>query len=55
MRRFRKLVSLNMTGNPCTETKDFRNFIGALLPQLVYYEYRLVQDYERSEGLETYG
>lgn len=43
-----------MVGNPCADKEEFRMFVAALLPQLVYYEYRLIQVYEREFGIETY-
>jgi len=39
-RRFTALTSLNMAGNPCAEEPDFRLYIAAFLPTLVYYEYK---------------
>jgi hypothetical protein len=43
-----------MVGNPCAETEDFRLFIATFLPQLVYYEYRLIYEMERELGEETF-
>jgi hypothetical protein len=54
LRRFPNLKSLNMVGNPCAETEDFRLFIATFLPQLVYYEYRLIYEMERELGEETF-
>lgn len=42
LRRFRKLKSLNMAHNPCAKSTDFRLFIAACLPRLVYYEYKWI-------------
>lgn len=54
MRRFRKLKSLNMAGNPCTKESNFRLFVATFLPQITYYEYVMVQPSERSIGAELY-
>ncbi|XP_044269077.1 dynein regulatory complex subunit 3-like isoform X2 [Tribolium madens] len=54
LRRFGNLKSLNLVGNPCAEDEDFRLFIAAFLPQLVYYEYKLIYDSERELGQETF-
>lgn len=50
LRKFPKLASLNMAGNPCTKDEDFRIYVAAFLPQLVYYEYRRIGEDERMEG-----
>lgn len=50
LRQFRKLASLNMAGNPCTNEDNFRKYVAAFLPQLVYYEYRRIEDEERTKG-----
>lgn len=50
LRRFPKLASLNMADNPCTENADFRSYVAAFLPQLIYYEYKGIDEDERNEG-----
>lgn len=45
-----KLASVNMAGNPCTKDENFRRYVAAFLPQLVYYEYRRIGEDERMEG-----
>ncbi|XP_975201.2 dynein regulatory complex subunit 3 isoform X1 [Tribolium castaneum] len=54
LRRFGNLKSLNLVGNPCAEDEDFRLFIAVFLPQLVYYEYKLIYESERELGHETF-
>ncbi|KAJ9580124.1 hypothetical protein L9F63_004197 [Diploptera punctata] len=56
MRQFCHLHSFNMAGNPCTEDKgiDFRQFICAYLPNLTYYEYRIITSEERQNAYEKY-
>lgn len=50
LRQFSELASLNMADNPCTKDENFRIYVAAFLPQLVYYEYRRIEDEERTEG-----
>ncbi|GJQ79697.1 hypothetical protein Trydic_g5844 [Trypoxylus dichotomus] len=49
-RKFQKLKSLNLAGNPCADDSDFRLFVAAFLPKVVYYEYKMIQSHERDEG-----
>lgn len=51
LRRFPELASLNMADNPCTKIEDnFRLYIAAFLPQVIYYEYQRIGEDERMEG-----
>ncbi|KAJ8927249.1 hypothetical protein NQ314_020300 [Rhamnusium bicolor] len=54
LRKFSKLSSLNMAHNPCAEEDNFRVFIAAFLPKLVYYEYIRLEEAEREEGIELF-
>ncbi|KAF2879918.1 hypothetical protein ILUMI_26247 [Ignelater luminosus] len=54
LRRFAELRSLNMAGNPCAEDEDFLTFVATFLPQIIYYQYRLVPTEERETGLTLY-
>ncbi|KAK9877925.1 hypothetical protein WA026_020148 [Henosepilachna vigintioctopunctata] len=54
LRRIKSLKSLNMAENPCSYEDNFRLYIAAFLPQLVYYEYRLIYELEREVGVETF-
>lgn len=47
-------MSVNLAGNPCAENEDFRTFIAAFLPQIIYYEYKMLTDDERKVGMEIY-
>ncbi|XP_066139585.1 dynein regulatory complex subunit 3-like [Euwallacea fornicatus] len=53
-RRFEALTSLNMAGNPCAEDLDFRLYVAALLPTLVYYEYKRITVTERADGSKEF-
>ncbi|XP_024218063.1 dynein regulatory complex subunit 3 isoform X2 [Halyomorpha halys] len=52
LRRFKKLVSINMANNPCTKEKYFKETLAAYMPKLLYYEYKLITHKEREIGLE---
>ncbi|XP_065160328.1 dynein regulatory complex subunit 3-like [Atheta coriaria] len=54
LRRFKKLKSVNMAGNPVTEEEDFRVYIATFLPQILYYEYKLIDSTERIGGEGVY-
>lgn len=43
-----------MEGNPITKNSNFRFYIAAFLPQLKYYEYKILKEDERENGKETY-
>ena len=45
-----------MAGNPCALDKDidFRQFICAYLPNISYYEYRLITSEERQNSEKEY-
>ncbi|XP_046662673.1 dynein regulatory complex subunit 3 [Homalodisca vitripennis] len=45
LRKFKNLRCLNMAGNPCTH-EGFREYVAAFIPQLVYYEYKLLTEEE---------
>ncbi|KAL3285156.1 hypothetical protein HHI36_019277 [Cryptolaemus montrouzieri] len=54
LRKLKSLKSLNMAENPCAYEENFRLYVAAFLPQLVYYEYRIIHDLEREVGMETF-
>lgn len=43
-----------MAGNPVTEEEDFRVYIATFLPQILYYEYKLIDSTERIGGEGVY-
>lgn len=43
-----------MAGNPCVEDESFRIYVTTFLPQIQYYEYKMVQDVEREMGNAIY-
>nr|XP_034986927.1 dynein regulatory complex subunit 3 isoform X2 [Zootoca vivipara] len=44
LRKFKNLRTLNLTGNPVCENEVYTTFIAAYLPDLVYLDFRLVDD-----------
>lgn len=53
-RKFKDLKSVNMAGNPCAEANDFRIYVAVMLPNVTYYEYKLLMGPERELGLEKF-
>lgn len=55
LRFLKRLRSLNLKGNPVErDDKFFRIYIGGLLPDLTYYEYRHIGKVEREEGKDRF-
>ncbi|XP_056389970.1 dynein regulatory complex subunit 3 [Hyla sarda] len=44
LRRFKHLRTLNLSGNPLCEKEHFKLFVGAHLPDLVYLDFRLIDE-----------
>jgi oligoribonuclease (3'-5' exoribonuclease) len=42
LRRFKKLQTLNLGGNPIGQLEEYKVFVVAYLPNLEYLDYRLV-------------
>nr|CAD7425195.1 unnamed protein product [Timema monikensis] len=54
LRQFSALKSLNMAGNPCAEKLNFRSYVCAFLPNLTYYEYKMITLTERNDACQEY-
>ncbi|XP_061456387.1 dynein regulatory complex subunit 3 [Rhineura floridana] len=54
LRKFKSLRTLNLTGNPVCENELYSMFIAAYLPDLVYLDFRLVDDNTREMALIKY-
>nr|CAD7437499.1 unnamed protein product [Timema bartmani] len=54
LRQFSALRSLNMAGNPCAEKLNFRSYVCAFLPNLTYYEYKMITLTERNDACQEY-
>ncbi|XP_022244078.1 protein tilB homolog [Limulus polyphemus] len=48
------LRELYLTGNPCTNLKDYRAFVVATLPQLQYLDGRAIERSERIKAVQVY-
>lgn len=44
LRKFKNLRTLNLTGNPVCDNEVYAMFIAAYLPNLVYLDFRLVEE-----------
>lgn len=53
LRKFTELKSLNFAGNPCAND-DFRAYVIAFIPQLVYYEYKLITPEETQSARDVH-
>ncbi|KAG8433350.1 hypothetical protein GDO86_017579 [Hymenochirus boettgeri] len=54
LRRFRQLRTLNLAGNPLSEDEQYKMFIAAHLPDLVYLDFRLLDDNIRDIAMVKY-
>ncbi|OAD51971.1 Leucine-rich repeat-containing protein 48 [Eufriesea mexicana] len=54
LRKFKKLHSLNMSGNPCTKEEGYLDYVFAFIPQLIYYEYKMIPKEQRKDALEKH-
>uniref|UniRef100_A0A8D0GGM6 Dynein regulatory complex subunit 3 n=1 Tax=Sphenodon punctatus TaxID=8508 RepID=A0A8D0GGM6_SPHPU len=54
IRKFKHLRTLNLTGNPVHENEQYSMFIAAHLPDLVYLDFRLVDENTRELALIKY-
>ncbi|XP_015442114.2 dynein regulatory complex subunit 3 [Pteropus alecto] len=50
LRRFKDLRSLGLSGNPMAETEDYRMFIWAYLPDLVYLDSRRIDEHMKEQA-----
>ncbi|XP_064234294.1 dynein regulatory complex subunit 3 [Aotus nancymaae] len=53
LRRFRCLRTLSLSGNPISEVEDYKMFICAYLPDLVYLDFRRIDDHTASVSLSV--
>ncbi|KAM3916498.1 dynein regulatory complex subunit 3 [Leptodactylus fuscus] len=44
LRRFKQLRTLNLSGNPLSEDENYKLFVAAHLPELVYLDFRLIDE-----------
>ncbi|XP_043523311.1 dynein regulatory complex subunit 3-like isoform X1 [Frieseomelitta varia] len=54
LRKFKKLRSLNINGNPCTKEDGYLDYVFAFIPQLIYYEYKMITNEQRKNAREKH-
>ncbi|XP_020669634.3 dynein regulatory complex subunit 3 [Pogona vitticeps] len=54
LRKFKNLRTLNLSGNPVCDNEQYSMFIAAYLPDLVYLDFRLLDDNMREMALIKY-
>ncbi|XP_024885360.1 dynein regulatory complex subunit 3-like [Temnothorax curvispinosus] len=54
LRGFKSLKSLNMCDNPCTETDGYLDYLFAFVPQLIYYQYRMISESQRQSAIDKH-
>ncbi|XDV13809.1 hypothetical protein PO909_002136 [Leuciscus waleckii] len=54
LRQFENLRTLNLAGNPICDEEDFKIFVAAYLPDLVYLDYRLLDEQTRETAFAKY-
>ncbi|XP_015523196.2 dynein regulatory complex subunit 3 [Neodiprion pinetum] len=54
LRKFKKLRSLNVSGNSCMEKEGYLNYLIAFIPQLIYLQYKMITDRERQAAADEH-
>ncbi|XP_044038279.1 dynein regulatory complex subunit 3 [Siniperca chuatsi] len=54
LRKFKNLFTLNLFGNPVSKEDDYKCFIAAYFPKLMYLDYRLLDQKAKSEAYMKY-
>lgn len=54
LRKFKKLNTLNLYGNPICEEENYKRFIAAYIPDLVYLDYRLLDEQTKKQASDEY-
>lgn len=54
LRRFKNLQTLNLNGNPVAEVELYKMFVAAHLPDLVYLDFRLIDENMREVANQKY-
>lgn len=54
LRKLKNLRSVNITGNPCTRKENYDDYFVALLPQVIYFCYVLINEEKRATAAEKY-
>lgn len=43
-----------MNGNPCTEKDGYLEYVIAFIPQLIYYQYKMITNEQREVAAEKH-
>ncbi|KAL5021093.1 hypothetical protein ScPMuIL_000248 [Solemya velum] len=54
LRRFKKLKTLNVGGNPFCELEDYKQYVHAFLSNLDFLDYRLIDEQTRTAAMDRY-
>ncbi|XP_029177732.1 dynein regulatory complex subunit 3-like isoform X1 [Nylanderia fulva] len=54
LRDFKSLRSLNTCDNPCTEMDGYLDYLFAFVPQLIYYQYRIIPESTRHSAIDKH-
>lgn len=54
LRDFKSLRSLNTCDNPCTEMDGYLDYLFAFVPQLIYYQYRIISENTRQSAIDKH-
>ncbi|XP_032677212.1 dynein regulatory complex subunit 3-like isoform X2 [Odontomachus brunneus] len=54
LRNFKFLRSLNVCDNPCAEIDGYTDYVFAFIPQLLYYQYRMIPESARQSAIEKH-
>ena len=54
LRQFKFLRTLNLSGNPFSEEANYKDYVIAHLPDLVYLDFRLIDESAREAATERY-
>ncbi|KAL8623453.1 hypothetical protein ACOMHN_061966 [Nucella lapillus] len=54
LRRFRKLKTLNLSNNPFCGLDNYKQYVAAFLPHLVFLDYRLLDDQTKAAAYERH-
>jgi len=54
LRQFKSLRTLNLSGNPFSEEPNYKEYVIAHLPELVYLDFRLIDESAREAATERY-
>lgn len=51
LRQFKYLYSFNINNNPCLDKDGYQEYLIAFVPQLIYYQYKMITKEERQSAI----